>query len=129
MHKKIVYIEDDLEMIDLVKMILERKGYEVLGALGGRKGLDLIAEHKPELILLDLMMPDMDGWEVYQQIRQNEFSKTIPVIVITAKSQPIDRVLGLEIAKVDDYLTKPFKPQELMTRIDKILVTKEKTIQ
>ncbi len=105
MHKKIVYIEDDLEMIDLVKMILERKGYEVLGALGGRKGLDLIAEHKPELILLDLMMPDMDGWEVYQQIRQNEFSKTIPVIVITAKSQPIDRVLGLEIAKL--MITSP----------------------
>lgn len=121
MHKKIVYIEDDLEMIDLVKMILERKGYEVIGALGGRMGLDLITEQTPDLILLDLMMPDIDGWEVYQQIRQNEISKSIPVIVITAKSQPIDRVLGLEIAKVDDYLTKPFKPQELVLCIDKIL--------
>ncbi len=118
MHKTIVYIEDDLEMIELVKLILDKRGYELIGVIGGRKGIDTLIDKKPDLILLDLMMPDVDGWEVYQQIKSNETLKTIPVIIITAKAQPIDRVLGLEIAKVDEYLTKPFKPQELINIIE-----------
>jgi two-component system, OmpR family, response regulator VicR len=119
--KSIVYIEDDLEMIDLVKLILSRRGYEVKGAHGGREGLDLVQDEKPDLVLLDLMMPDVDGWEVYQQIKGNPATHDIPVIVITAKAQPIDRVLGLHIAKVDDYISKPFHPQELIDSIDKVL--------
>ena len=67
--KKIVYVEDELEMIDLVKLILSRKGYQVIGAIGGQEGLDIIREQIPDLVLLDLMMPDIDGWDVYQQIR------------------------------------------------------------
>ncbi len=118
MHKTIVYIEDDLEMIELVKLILDKRGYELIGVIGGRKGIDTIIDKKPDLILLDLMMPDVDGWEVYQQIKSNDSLKSIPVIIITAKAQPIDRVLGLEIAKVDEYLTKPFKPQELINSIE-----------
>ncbi len=114
MTKKIVYIEDDLEMIDLVKMILNRRGYEIIGAHGGQKGLDIIESVNPDLILLDLMMPDIDGWEVYHQIKAKEKSNQIPVIIITAKAQAIDRVLGLQIAKVDDYISKPFRPQELI---------------
>jgi two-component system, OmpR family, response regulator VicR len=117
----IVYIEDDLEMIDLVKLILSRRGFDVKGAHGGREGLDVVSQEKPDLILLDLMMPDVDGWEVYQQLKANEHSRDIPVIVITAKAQPIDRVLGLHIAKVDDYISKPFHPQELLDSIDKVL--------
>jgi DNA-binding response OmpR family regulator len=117
----IVYIEDDAEMIDLVSLILNRRGYEVKGAHGGRQGLDLIHQWTPDLILLDLMMPDMDGWDVYQQLKANETTKIIPVIVITAKAQPIDRVLGLHIAKVDDYISKPFHPQDLIASIEKIL--------
>jgi two-component system, OmpR family, response regulator VicR len=119
--RSIVYIEDDLEMIDLVKLILSRRGFDVKGAHGGREGLDVVSQEKPDLILLDLMMPDVDGWEVYQQLKANEHSRDIPVIVITAKAQPIDRVLGLHIAKVDDYISKPFHPQELLDSIDKVL--------
>jgi DNA-binding response OmpR family regulator len=104
-----------------VSLILTPKGYKVKGAHGGHQGLIMIRQEIPDLILLDLMMPDMDGWDVYQQLKANEASAHIPVIVITAKSQTIDQVLGLHIAKVDDYICKPFRPKELIESIDKIL--------
>jgi two-component system, OmpR family, response regulator VicR len=121
--RRVVYIEDDPEMIDLVNMILSRRGFIVKGAHGGRKGLELVNQELPDIILLDLMMPGMDGWEVYQQLKANESTRAIPVIVITAKAQAIDRVLGLHIAKVDDYISKPFRPQELLDSIDKVLLS------
>ncbi len=120
-RKRILCIEDEVEMIDLVSLILRRSGYEVIGARGGREGLEVMAREKPDLVLLDLMMPEMDGWEVYQQMKAAEHSKDIPVIVVTAKSQSIDKVLGLHIAKVDDYITKPFGPQELLESVEKVL--------
>lgn len=119
--RKIVYIEDDSEMIDLVRLILARKNFEFLGASGGREGLELIRQCLPDLILLDLMMPDLDGWDVYHQLKAEEKTKNIPVIVITAKAQNIDKVLGLHIAKVDDYISKPFSPKELIASIEKVL--------
>jgi DNA-binding response OmpR family regulator len=119
--RRVVYIEDEQEMIDLVRLILARKHYEVLGANGGGEGLDLVRRVKPDLILLDLMMPDMDGWEVYQQLKADETTRAIPVIIITAKAQTIDKVLGLQIAKVDDYISKPFSPKELMDSLDRVL--------
>jgi DNA-binding response OmpR family regulator len=125
--RSIVYIEDDPEMIDLVSLILNKRGFQVKGANGGRHGLDLIkklaADEKPVLILLDLMMPDMDGWDVYQLLKSDVATRNIPVIIITAKAQSIDRVLGLHIAKVDDYISKPFRPQELVDSIDRVLAT------
>ncbi|GJQ52337.1 MAG: hypothetical protein HKUEN02_11840 [Anaerolineaceae bacterium] len=121
MKKSILCIEDEAEMIDLMRLILSRKGYNVRGASGGAEGLQMIRDEKPDLILLDLMMPDMDGWEVYQQIKAEESSKDIPVIIVTAKAQNIDRVLGLHIAKVNDYIAKPFTPQELLHSIEKTL--------
>jgi DNA-binding response OmpR family regulator len=72
-------------------------------------------------VLLDLMMPDMDGWEVYQQMKADEGTRNIPVIVVTAKAQNIDKVLGLHIAKVDDYIAKPFSPQELLNSVEKVI--------
>jgi DNA-binding response OmpR family regulator len=119
--KHLVYVEDEQEMIDLVRLILSRRGYEVIGANGGREGLAAIREAKPDLVLLDLMMPDMDGWDVYQQMKADESTRDIPVIVVTAKAQSIDKVLGLHIAKVDDYISKPFSPNELMESVDKVL--------
>ncbi|MFB0537809.1 MAG: response regulator transcription factor [Anaerolineae bacterium] len=119
--KKVVCIEDEPEMIDLIKLILERKGFEVLGAVGGQEGLEVIRREMPDLILLDLMMPEIDGWEVFRQMRADEQLKDIPVIVVTAKAQSIDKVLGLHIAKVDDYVTKPFGPQELLKSVNKVL--------
>jgi DNA-binding response OmpR family regulator len=123
-RKRVVCIEDEPAMIDLIRLILTRKGYEVFGAMGGREGLEAIQNHKPDIVLLDLMMPDMDGWEVYQKMKANEATKNIPVIVVTAKAQSIDKVLGLHIAKVDDYITKPFGPQELVDSIEKVLTRK-----
>jgi DNA-binding response OmpR family regulator len=119
--KKVLCIEDEPEMIDLIKLILERKGFEVVGAVGGAEGLEVIRREMPDLILLDLMMPEVDGWEVFRQIRADEKLKPIPVIVVTAKAQSIDKVLGLHIAKVDDYVTKPFGPQELLNSVNKVL--------
>ena len=118
--KHILCIEDEPEMIDLIRLILGRRGFEVIGAAGGKEGLEKVRENPPDLILLDLMMPDMDGWEVYQQIKAEEKTKNIPVIVVTAKAQSIDKVLGLHIAKVDDYIAKPFSPQELLASVDKV---------
>lgn len=118
---KIVCIEDDPEMIDLVKLILTRKGYEVTGATNGPDGLTQIKAIRPDLVLLDLMMPDMDGWEVFKRMRDDEEMKAIPVIVVTAKAQSIDKVLGLHIAKVDDYITKPFGPSELLSSVLRVL--------
>ncbi len=120
-HKSILCIEDEPEMIDLIRLILGRRGFEVKGATGGAEGLKMIHDEKPDLILLDLMMPDMDGWEVYQQIKADEKTKGIPVIVVTAKAQSIDKVLGLHIAKVDDYIAKPFSPQDLLNSVEKVL--------
>ncbi len=119
--RQVVYIEDEPEMIDLVKLILSRKHFDVVGANGGREGLDTVRKLLPDIILLDLMMPDMDGWEVYQQLKADDTTKSIPVIVITAKAQNIDKVLGLHIAKVDDYIAKPFSPKELVDSLGKVL--------
>ena len=120
-RQKIVCIEDEPEMIDLVRLILGRRGFELIGAVGGREGLETVRQVKPDLVLLDLMMPDMDGWEVYQQMKADEELREIPVVVVTAKAQSIDKVLGLHIAKVDDYVTKPFGPQELLESVSRVL--------
>jgi DNA-binding response OmpR family regulator len=118
--RRILCIEDEEEMIDLIRLILERKGFEVLGAVGGKEGLDAIRTERPDLVLLDLMMPDVDGWEVYRQMKADEQIKDIPVVVVTAKAQSIDKVLGLHIAKVDDYVTKPFGPGDLLEAVDRV---------
>ena len=121
-HRKVVCIvEDEPAMIELVTLILKNQGYEVMGAMGGQEGLDMIRQIKPDLVLLDLMMPDMNGWDVYQQMKADEYMRTIPVIVVTAKAQNIDKVLGLHIAKVQDYITKPFSPAELLESVRKVL--------
>ena len=121
MPKKIVYIEDDLEMTYLIKMILERKGYEIISTNDGMEGFEVIEREKPDLVLLDLMMPNIDGWDIYHQLKSNENTNQIPVIIISAKAQPIDKVLGIQIAKVNNYISKPFKPQELLESIESIL--------
>ena len=125
--KKILCIEDEPEMIDLIRLILSRRGFEISGANGGKEGLAIIRKDHPDLVLLDLMMPQMDGWEVYQQMKADQATKDIPVIVVTAKAQSIDKVLGLHIAKVDDYITKPFSPQELLASVDNVLGPKKGT--
>jgi len=118
---RVVCVEDDPEMIELIGLILGRRNFELTGAVGGREGLETVRRVRPDLVLLDLMMPEMDGWEVYQQIKADRELARIPVIVVTAKAQSIDRVLGIHLAKVDDYITKPFGPQELLASVRKVL--------
>jgi two-component system response regulator VicR len=124
----VVCIEDEPEMIDLVKLILEQHNFEVFGAVGGEEGLEQIKQIDPDLVLLDLMMPGMDGWEVYQKMKASEMMRQIPVIIVTAKAQSIDKVLGLHIAKVDDYVTKPFGPKDLVESVQKVLA-KRSTVE
>ncbi len=126
--RKVVCVEDEPEIIDLIRLILGRKGFDLIGATGGLEGLDAIRREKPDLVLLDLMMPDMDGWEVYQQMKADPDLKHIPVIVVTAKAQSIDKILGLHIAKVDDYVTKPFGPQELLQSVERVLAAKASAV-
>jgi DNA-binding response OmpR family regulator len=123
--KRVVYFEDESDMVELVRIILGREGYHVEGVREGQVGLQAIKEELPDIILLDLMMPDMDGWEIFRQIKNDEATMNIPIIVITAKAQTVDKVLGLEIAKVDDYISKPFRPHELVERVEKVLSEKE----
>ncbi len=119
--KNILCVEDEPEMIDLIRLILNRHGFNVQGADGGREALEMLKAEPPDLVLLDLMMPDVDGWEVYHQMKANEKTKNIPVIVVTAKAQSIDKVLGMHIAKVDDYISKPFSPSALLESVQKVL--------
>ena len=119
--QRVLCIEDHPEMIELIRLILGRRGFDVVGAAGGQEGLEVMQDDPPDLVLLDLMMPDMDGWEVYRQIKANDRLKKIPVIAVTAKAQGIDRVLGLHIAGMDDFITKPFGPKELVASVEHVL--------
>lgn len=119
--RKVLCIEDEPEMIELIKLILSRHNFDVYGAVGGADGLEKIRSVKPDIVLLDLMMPEMDGWQVFQNMRVDPDMRDVPVIVVTAKAQSIDKVLGLHIARVDDYITKPFGPQELLASIERVL--------
>ena len=123
---KVVCIEDAQEMVDLVTLILGRQGIQVTGAIGGREGLKKIAEIKPDLVLMDLSMPEMDGWEVYQSMQSNADMKDIPVIIVTAKSENIDKALGLRVAHVDDYVTKPFSPEQLVESVNRVMDTRKR---
>ena len=96
------------------------------GVAEGQVGIKLVKEILPDLILLDLMLPDMDGLEIFRQLKNDPSTKDIPVIVITAKAQSIDKVLGLEIAKVDQYISKPFRPNELVERVNMVLAAQER---
>lgn len=123
--QRIVYFEDDNDMVELVRIILGREGFQVDGVAEGQAGIKLVKEILPDLILLDLMLPDMDGLEIFRQLKNVPSTKDIPVIVITAKAQSIDKVLGLEIAKVDQYISKPFRPNELVERVNMVLAAEE----
>jgi two-component system response regulator VicR len=122
---KILCIDDEFQMIELIKLILETKGYQVVGAAGGQQGLDQMRAEKPDLLLLDLVMPELNGGDVFYHMKEDMGLRDIPVILVTAKAAPIDRVLWLNVAKVDDYVTKPFGPTELLTSVRRVLIKHE----
>lgn len=117
---KILVVDDELSIRELVKFNLEKAGFEVECSEDGLKALERIKENPPDLLVLDLMLPGMDGLEICRKIRQMEKTRFLPVMILTAKGGEIDRVVGLELG-ADDYLTKPFSPRELVARVKTIL--------
>jgi DNA-binding response OmpR family regulator len=125
MAKKILIIEDEKDIQDLLQHYLKREGYEVQGVEDGDAGLRKLAREKFDLILLDLMLPEMDGLEICRRLRSQLPTAEIPVIMITAKAEEADRIVGLEIG-ADDYITKPFSPREVVARVKALLRRLEK---
>jgi len=120
MSEKILIVDDDLDTLRLVGLMLQRQGYQISAATNGQQGLDKAFEEDPDLILLDLMMPDMDGYEVTRRLRQNPSTTTTPILMFTAKTQLDDKVAGFEVG-ANDYLTKPTHPSELQARVKTLL--------
>ncbi len=120
MPERILIIDDDLDTLKLVGLMLQRKGYEILAASDGTKGLREAIDKQPDLILLDVMMPGMDGYQVAKLLRQNAETADIPILMFTAKSQLDDKVTGFEVG-ADDYLTKPTHPTELLAHVKALL--------
>jgi len=125
MAEKILVIDDDLDTLRLVGLMLQRQGYQISAATNGQQGLDKAIEEKPNLILLDIMMPDMDGYEVARRLRKNPTTINIPILMFTAKTQLDDKVAGFEVG-ADDYLTKPTHPSELQSHVKALLARSAK---
>jgi DNA-binding response OmpR family regulator len=125
MPEKILIIDDDLDTLRLVGLMLQKQGYQIVAASSGPQGLELALSELPSLILLDVMMPGMDGYEVARRLRGNEKTVNIPILMFTAKSQLDDKVTGFE-AGADDYLTKPTHPSELQAHIKALLARSSK---
>ncbi|HAF08318.1 MAG: response regulator [bacterium] len=117
--KKILIIDDDEDIISLIRIILENENYTVIGALSGDEGIKYALKEKPDLILLDIMMPGTDGWEVMKMLHTDEKTRKIPVAMLTCKTDVRDKLTGLQEGAID-YITKPFSPEELITRVNKI---------
>lgn len=113
MSKKILIVDDEKAIVDILNHNLKREGYETIQAYDGQEAVDLAKEQKPDLILLDVMLPKMDGFTVCKTIRQNS---NIPIIMVTAKEDVVDKVIGLELG-ADDYITKPFSVREVLARV------------
>lgn len=120
MKEKILVVEDEKDIVKMLRYNLEKEGLKVIDARDGEDALDLAVRQHPDLILLDLMLPGMDGLEVCKALKKESKTCSIPVIMLTAKSQESDKVVGLELG-ADDYITKPFSPRELVARIKAVL--------
>lgn len=120
MQQKILVVEDEVHIIELLKYNIELAGYQMIYADNGKEGINLCVEQHPDLVILDLMLPDIDGFDVCKILKKDERTKDIPVIMLTARGEEVDKVLGLELG-ADDYITKPFSIRELMARIKVVL--------
>ena len=122
---KILLVEDEANIRQLVRYNLEKEGFQIIEAVDGLQGVKLAKTEKPDLVLLDLMLPEMDGLEVCRNIKGNTATSSLPIIMLTAKSEEIDKVIGLELG-ADDYMTKPFSPRELVARVKAVLRRSQK---
>jgi len=117
MLRKILVVDDEKKIVDIVKAYLEREGYQVAVAFEGRTALDLVQRQLPDLIVLDLMLPEITGWDVCRTLRKES---DVPIIMLTARDETTDKIVGLELG-ADDYVTKPFDPKELVSRVKAVL--------
>ena len=116
----VLVVEDEEEIVRLISFHLEKEGYAVLSAASGTEALSLVFEHLPDLIILDIMLPEMDGLEVCRRLRGSDKAASIPVLILSARKEELDRVLGLEMG-ADDYMIKPFSVRELVARVRAML--------
>ena len=116
-NNKILIVDDDSNIVELISLYLEKEGFDTLTAANGKIAVDLFKEEAPSLVILDIMMPQMDGWQVCREIRR---VSNIPIIMLTAKGETFDKVLGLELG-ADDYMVKPFETKELVARVKAVL--------
>ena len=120
MATTVLIVDDEKDLVDLVRYHLEKEGFQCLQASDGLTALRLTQEQRPDLLVLDLMLPGLDGLEICRQLRRDPMTASLPIIMLTAKAAEVDRVVGLEIG-ADDYLVKPFSPRELVARVKAIL--------
>lgn len=118
--ERVLIVDDDPDILGLVRYNLKHAGFEVVSAATGRSALEEVQKHPPDLIILDVMLPDVDGMEVCRNLRQHRDTRNIPILMLTARSEEIDRVVGFELG-ADDYVPKPFSPRELVLRVKSIL--------
>ena len=128
MAEKILIVDDDVDSLKLIGMMLQRQGYEIVAASNGQQALARARADEPELIILDVMMPDMDGYEVCRRLRHDSTTQAIPIIMFTAKTLVDDKVAGFE-AGADDYLTKPTHPSELQSHVKALLARASKSAE
>jgi len=117
---RILVVDDDRDIVRLVRSYLEKAGYQVLTAYDGESALRLLRSEKPQLLILDLMLPDRDGWDVARLVRADSNIAATPIIMLTARVEDNDKIVGLEIG-ADDYITKPFNPREVVARVRALL--------
>ena len=120
MKQKILIVEDEPEIAELIRMHMDRHGFQTTVVHSGKAGIDEIARNMPDCVLLDLMLPDLDGLEVCRRLRRHEETEKLPVIMVTAKGEESDVVTGIELG-ADDYITKPFSPRVLVARVKSVL--------
>ncbi len=124
----ILYIEDERAPFDLIQQALKPLGYTVARATSGQQGLALMQKHPPDLVLLDLMMPDVNGWDVYRAMKNDEALADIPVVVITARSSEYDRMVIQDLPPADDYIVKPFDVERVVTIVQKLLTAPTESV-
>ncbi len=118
--EKVLIVEDEEDILQLLSFNVEAAGYEVIASADGYEGLHLAIAHHPDLVLLDIMLPGLDGFEVCKELKRKKETSEIPIIMLTARGEEVDRIVGLELG-ADDYVVKPFSPRELLLRIRAIL--------
>jgi DNA-binding response OmpR family regulator len=124
----ILVVDDEANIIDLATLYLEQEGYRVQSATDGAKALDVINRQPPALMVLDLMLPEIDGWEVCRRVRSGKAAPDLPIIMLTARDDDVDKIVGLELG-ADDYITKPFNPRELVARVKAVMRRTQRTTQ